>query len=112
MVNGQTRCVVEVVKDVPLQTRTENLKPFVYVPFWQNPGKTEARLCARVRGDPSAMLLLVEREVHRVDPDVPIGETITLPIRMAGIFRPRGGTHHCMLGPDCLLGACAACGLC
>jgi hypothetical protein len=78
------------VKDVPLQTRTENLKPYVYVPFWQIPGQTEARLCVRVRGGPSAMLPLLEREVHGVDPNVPIAETITLPIQMLGIFRPLG----------------------
>ena len=28
------------------------------------------------------------REVHRVDPGVPIAETITLPVRMAGLTRP------------------------
>jgi putative ABC transport system permease protein len=88
MANGQRRRIVGVVKDVPLQTRTENLKPYVYVPFWQIPGQTEARLCVRVRGDPAAILPLLEREIHGVDPDVPIAETITLPIQMAGIFRP------------------------
>jgi ABC-type antimicrobial peptide transport system permease subunit len=34
------------------------------------------------------MLPLLEREVHGVDPDVPIAETITLPIQMAGVFTP------------------------
>jgi ABC-type antimicrobial peptide transport system permease subunit len=30
----------------------------------------------------------LQREVHAVDLDVPIAETITLPIQMAGIFTP------------------------
>jgi hypothetical protein len=84
----QPHQVVGIVADVPLQSRTENRRPYVYVPFWQDPGHTEARLCVRVRSDPAAMLPLLTREVNRVDPDVPIAETITLPIQMAGIFRP------------------------
>ena len=35
-----------------------------------------------------ALLPELAREVHRVDPDVPIAETITLPVRMAGLTRP------------------------
>jgi len=32
----------------------------------------------------AAMLPLLSREVNRVDPDVPIAETITLPLQLAG----------------------------
>jgi putative ABC transport system permease protein len=42
----------------------------------------------RVAGDPAAILPALAREVHAVDPDVPITETITLPTRMAGLVRP------------------------
>ena len=34
------------------------------------------------------MLTNLVREVNRIDPDVPIAETITLPIQMAGWIRP------------------------
>jgi hypothetical protein len=76
--------MVGVVKDVPLQTRGTPPEPYVYTPFWQNPELVDARLCVRVKGDPAAMLPALAREVNRVDPDVPIAETITLPLQMAG----------------------------
>ena len=34
------------------------------------------------------MLPALVREVSRIDPDVPIAETITLPVRLAGLTRP------------------------
>jgi predicted permease len=80
--------VVGVVTDVQLQSRAETIRPFVYVPFWQNPAQVDSRLCIRVAGDPAAMLPALAREVNRVDPDVPIAEIITLPIQMAGWVRP------------------------
>src|SRR5205085_9213596 len=63
-------------------------RAFVYLPFFQNPKLIDARLAIRVAGDPAAMLPALVREVNRVDPDVPIAETITLPIQMAGWMRP------------------------
>ena len=80
--------IVGVVKDVPLQTRTEAVEPWIYVPFWQNPQQVDSRLAIRVAGDPEAMLPALVREVNRVDPDVPIAETLTLPLQMAGLIRP------------------------
>lgn len=84
VVKGRPHQVVGLVKDVPLQTRGEPTRPYVYVPFWQSPAQVDARLCIRVKGDPAATLPLLAREVNRVDPDVPIAETMTLPLQMAG----------------------------
>ncbi len=47
-----------------------------------------ARLCVRVSGNPAAMLPRLVREVNRVDPNVAIAETITLPVQLDGMFRP------------------------
>ncbi|PYR92262.1 MAG: hypothetical protein DMF84_14225 [Acidobacteria bacterium] len=80
--------VVGVVSDVPLNNRTEAAQPYVYAPFWQNPQQVDSRLCIRVAGDPAAMLPALVREVNGVDPEVPIAETITLPMQMAGWIRP------------------------
>jgi predicted permease len=82
------RRVVGVAMDIPLQTRAETLRPYVYTPYWQNAAQVDARLCVRVKGDPAAMLPVLAREVHAVDSGVPIAETITLPVQMAGAFRP------------------------
>lgn len=83
-VNGKPRQVVGIVEDVPWQPRGEPLRPYVFVPFWQTAGEVDARLCVRVKGDPAAALPALTREVNRVDPDVPIAETITLPMQISG----------------------------
>jgi macrolide transport system ATP-binding/permease protein len=88
VVNRRPREVIGIVEDVPLQSRDEASKPYVFVPYWQNPGEVDARLCVRVKGDPARMLPALAREVNRVDPDVPVAETITLPFQMAGTYRP------------------------
>jgi macrolide transport system ATP-binding/permease protein len=88
MVERQTYHVVGIVEDVPLESRTETSRPYVYVAFWQNPGEVDARLCVRVRGDAAAMLPILAREANRVDPNVPIAETITLPLQLKGMFQP------------------------
>jgi ABC-type antimicrobial peptide transport system permease subunit len=88
VVANQARTIVGIVEDLSLEKRTETITPYVYVPFWQNPGQVDARLCIRVKGDPQAMLPALAREVNRVDPDVPVAEAITLPAQMAGAFRP------------------------
>jgi predicted permease len=87
MVNRRPHQVIGVVQDVPLQTRGTPPMPYVYTAFWQNPAQVDARLCVRVKGDPAAMLPALVREVNRVNPDVPIAETITLPLQLAGSIR-------------------------
>ena len=87
MVNQQSRQVVGIVKDIPLQNRGKATQPYVYTPSWQNPAQVDARLLMRVKGDPAAMLPMLVREVNRVDPDVPIAETITLPMQTAGSYQ-------------------------
>jgi macrolide transport system ATP-binding/permease protein len=88
LIRNMPHQVIGVVSDVPLQSRTEADQPFAYAPFWQNPGQIDSRVCVRVHGDPAVILAALAREVHRVDPEVPIAETITLPMQMAGWIRP------------------------
>ena len=84
IVNHEARRVVGVVADIPLQSRLEPQRPYVYVPFWQNASQMDARLCVRVKGDPAAMLPQLVRVANRIDPSVPIAETIPLSVQMAG----------------------------
>jgi predicted permease len=88
IVERQTYRVVGIVEDVPLERRTEAARPYVYVAYWQNATELDARLCVRVRGDAAAILPLLSREVNRVDPNIPIAETITLPLQLKGMFQP------------------------
>jgi putative ABC transport system permease protein len=88
VVRKEPHRIVGVVADVPLESRAEAAEAWVFVPFWQSGAMVDSRLAVRVSGDPAAMLPALVREVNRVDPDVPIAETITLPIQMAGWLRP------------------------
>lgn len=88
LVDDRRHTVVGVVGDVGLQSRAEPLRPYVYLPFWQNPNQVDARLQVRVEGDPGAMLSKLARAVHRVDPRVPITDMTTLPSWLEGRFRP------------------------
>ncbi|MBV9762265.1 MAG: ABC transporter permease [Acidobacteriaceae bacterium] len=86
VVNREVRQVVGVVADIPLQSRFEPQQPYVYVPFWQNAAQMDARVCIRVKGDPAAMLPQLVKVANRIDPVVPIAETIPLSVSMAGIL--------------------------
>jgi len=88
LVNRQPHEVIGVVKDVPLHSRAESQQPYAYVPYWQNRQQVDARYCVRVKGDPGSMLGSLIREVHKVDPEVPVSETLTLPSMMTGKLRP------------------------
>ena len=88
VVNNTPRQIVGVVADTAMTSRTQAATSWVYMPFWQNPGQVDSRIAVRTAGDPAALLAELTREVHRIDPNVPIAETITLPIQMAGLTRP------------------------
>jgi predicted permease len=88
VVGATARQVVGVVADVSLNSRSERAESWVYTPFWQNPGEIDSRIAVRTAGNPAAVLAELSRTVHRVDPNVPIAETITLPVRIAALTRP------------------------
>jgi predicted permease len=87
-VGDTARQVVGVVADVTMKSRSDGAESWVYTPFWQNPGELDSRIAVRTAGDPAAILAELSRTVHRIDPNVPIAETITLPMRMAALTRP------------------------
>jgi predicted permease len=88
LVGSRAHQVVGIVRDTHVASRTKPAQSWAYVPFWQNPAQVDARLAIRVAGDPAAALPTLVETVHRIDPDVPIAETITLPIRLAALARP------------------------
>jgi putative ABC transport system permease protein len=89
LVNGRPHAVVGIVGDVPLEARSSEPRPSVYVPYWQQPGEVDARYCVRVEGDAATSLATLVREVNRIDPDVPVTEALTLSFQLAhGMLRP------------------------
>ena len=88
IVGNQPRQVVGVVANVSLKSRTQRVDPWAFTPFWQNPGHIDSRIAVRTSGDPALVLPALARTIHAIDPNVPIAELITLPVRMAGLTRP------------------------
>lgn len=87
LVNQRPHQVIGVVSNVELQMRDHPAEAFVYTPFWQDPAMVDARLCVRVKGDPSTRVGSLAREVNQVDPDVPVTDTIALQLQLAGTTR-------------------------
>jgi len=89
LVERRPHQVVGIVADIPLENRTRAPLPYVYVPFWQDAEVVDARYCVRVEGDPATMLPGLVREANKVDPDVPITQTVTLSFQIAqGMLKP------------------------
>ncbi|HTI39799.1 MAG TPA: ADOP family duplicated permease [Vicinamibacterales bacterium] len=88
VIGNTPRQIVGIVADLAMTARTQPADLWAYTPFWQNPGQIDSRIAVRTAGDPESWLPELARAVHQVDPDVPIAETITLPMRMAGLTRP------------------------
>jgi len=88
LVNTTPHRIVGIVEDISLGSRASLPESWIYTPFWQNPAQVDSRLAIRLNAEPAAMLPVLAREVNRVDPDVPIAEMITLPMRLAGLIRP------------------------
>jgi predicted permease len=81
--------VIGVVADVLLYDRATGPTPYVYVPARTRPGQFHERLVLRIKGDPATILPRIVREVNRVDPSVPVTETVTLPFQLLnGELRP------------------------
>jgi putative ABC transport system permease protein len=80
--------VVGVVADYRLHNAQEAAPAMAFVAFWQSPfaPQQDARLAVRVRGDPARALPMLQREIGRVDPLVPISETLTLRRQIAASY--------------------------
>ena len=83
VMDQRTYQVIGIAADILLNDRDSSPRPYVYVPAQAEPDRIDARLTIRVKGDPGAMLPRLVREVNRVDPAVPVAETITLTFQLA-----------------------------
>jgi predicted permease len=92
-VAGKSCEVVGLVPDVGYRKTLEGPAAQVYLPYWQDAEQIDARLCLRASGDLSRLLPTLERELHAIDPAVPVTEVEALtraldrylaPVRVAG----------------------------
>jgi predicted permease len=75
--------VVGVVQDAKVQWIFADPEPFFYVPIAQHYNSLRT-LQLRTAGDPSALAPLVEREIHTMDPDMPLFDVTTMQRTMEG----------------------------
>jgi predicted permease len=89
ILNDQPYQVVGVSKDSQLRNALEGPRAFLYLPTWQKEFRQplDARLLARVAGDPQTMLPQLRRVVGAVDPNVPISEDVPLTQQVNAVYK-------------------------
>ncbi|MPY88819.1 MAG: FtsX-like permease family protein [Luteitalea sp.] len=75
--DDESRVVVGVVKDSKYRRLTEEVRPAVFIPFFQR-YRGDMTLHVRTTGDPATMLAAVRREVQALDASLPLYNTRTL----------------------------------
>ena len=75
--------VVGVVKDAKVQWIFSDPQPFFFVPMAQHYLSLRT-LQLRTAGDPAALAPLVQREIHAMDPDLPLFDVVTMARTMEG----------------------------
>jgi predicted permease len=88
ILNDQPYQVVGVSKNALLHNALDGPQPFLYLPYWQNNFRPQidAGLLIRLSGDPQTMLQSLRRVIVAVDPQVPLGQVMTLSRLINGEF--------------------------
>ena len=60
----------------------------IYRPFWQAGEAGDVRFAIRVNGDPAAMLPALRDAIHKLDPNVPLGEDMPLSAQLESDYTP------------------------
>ncbi|MGH9387654.1 MAG: ADOP family duplicated permease [Vicinamibacterales bacterium] len=69
--------IVGVVTDTRTEALSRQVEPEIYFPFWQN-GAFSKHLVVRAQSDPAALVALVRREIHAVDPTASVERATTM----------------------------------
>jgi len=78
VIADKTYTIVGLVADVGSLHAMQEPAAQIYLPYWQNADLLDARLCLRAAGDLARLLPAVHRELHAIDPNVPVTEMETL----------------------------------
>src|SRR5262245_10060304 len=89
ILNDQPYQVVGVNKDAQLRNALDAPQPFLYLPYWQNNFRPQidAYLLISVAGDMQTMLPSLRRVVTAVDPQVPLGEAMSMSRLINVVFK-------------------------
>jgi predicted permease len=77
--NGQSVTVVGVAKAGKYRRLNEAPEPFLFLPSTQSPWQLDLGLCVRTNGrDPATLVDPVRNEIHAIDPNVHVWQTLPL----------------------------------
>jgi len=90
VVNQQNAQVVGVAADIQPPNSLVPPAPYLFLPFWQSdPGKEgDMRLAVRLQSDPDAALPGIRRAVQELDPNIPIGEDMSMVTQIDTAYMP------------------------
>lgn len=90
VVNQQNARVVGVAADIQPPNSFVPPAPYLFLPFWQSdPGKEgDMRLALRLQSDPDAALPGIRHAVQALDPNVPIGEDMSMAEQIDAEYMP------------------------
>ncbi len=87
-VDDKTYRVVGLVPDVGYRNFLEPPAAQVYLPYLQHEEYTDARIAVRVAGDPRRIIPTLRRELHAIDPAVPVTEVELMTDRLGRFLGP------------------------
>jgi predicted permease len=80
--------VVGVAADAQFNPATDGAHTFMYLPYWQIQNNGDSRFVVRTASDPVTALREIKRVVHKIDPDVPVGEDSSMLQALLSDFGP------------------------
>lgn len=80
--------VVGVAADAQYNPATDGAHTFMYLPYWQIQNNGDWRFVVRTASDPAAALREIKSVLHKIDPDVPVGEDSSMVQALLSDFGP------------------------
>lgn len=89
-IKGQPFQIVGVSADMQPQNSIHRAEPHLYLSYWQSnaAGEGDIRFAIRVAGDPAMALREIRRVVESADPNVPIGEDMSMAEQLSLEYMP------------------------
>jgi predicted permease len=88
VIDGKSYRVVGLVPDMGFRNFLEPPAAQAYLPYWQHEEYTDSRILVRVAGDLRQMIPALRRELHAIDPAVPVTEVELMTDRLGRFLGP------------------------
>ncbi|HEY6253651.1 MAG TPA: ADOP family duplicated permease [Candidatus Angelobacter sp.] len=88
IINKQEYRITGVCASIQPPGASEMPQGHIYRSFWQAGDAGDVRFAVRVKGDPAAMLPVLREAIHKLDPNVPLGEDMPLSVQLESDYTP------------------------